>query len=372
MRKLVPFLLVTLLVGTACSMESFSDSVAGQADSEATPLEQATVAPPHSDVSAVVEETLPSVVNVKVKSISLSEGAPPTEGSGEGSGVVIDESGIILTNYHVVAGAVSVRVVFTDEREALEGSVIGGDPDRDLAVIRVEADDLDAIELGNSEQLKLGDGVIAMGFPLGLGGPTVTSGIVSGTNRTIEAQAQFGIERLVGLLQTDAAINPGNSGGALVDLNGRLVGINTAVAGSAENIGFAIAIDEALPIVNEIITDPPEEQAWLGVQLGDITSPLVAQELGLPADLEGALVVGLIPGGPAEEAGLEEGEVIVTIDGEAVASSEELIAALRERDPDTEVELEVVSSEGGRTVTATLAQRPATFEAPSPQPGDDE
>ncbi|MDP9068168.1 MAG: trypsin-like peptidase domain-containing protein [Actinomycetota bacterium] len=365
MRRWVVAAVILSLFLTGCSMESFSDSERAGADIEATPLEQSTVPPPHSGLADVVEQTLPSVVNVKVKSISLSEVAPPTEGVGEGSGVVIADEGIILTNYHVVAGAVSVRVVFTDDRDPLEGTVIGGDPDRDLAVIKVEADDLDAIELGNSGQLKLGDGVVAMGFPLGLGGPTVTSGILSGTDRTIEAQAAFGVEELVGLLQTDAAINPGNSGGALVDLNGRLVGINTAVAGSAENIGFAIAIDEALPIVNEILTEPAERHAWLGVQLANITSPAIAQELGVPPDLQGAIVFSIIPGSPAEESDLQEGDVVVAIDGDPITSREDLIARLAEMDPGAEVDLTVVSAAGERSVTVVLAQRPATFE-----PGD--
>ena len=368
-RTLAVSSLLLCLLLSACSMESFSDAERS-AQPARSPVAQETEEPPHSELSDVVADVLPSVVNVKVKSVSLSETAPPLEGSGEGSGVVIDEEGIILTNYHVVAGAVSVRVVFTDDREPLDGRVIGGDSERDLAVIEVEAGDLDAIPVGTSEGMRLGDGVVAIGFPLGLGGPTVTSGILSGTDRRITAQAEYGLERLVGLLQTDAAINPGNSGGPLVDLNGRLVGINTAVAGSAENIGFAIAIDEALPIVNEILTDPPEEQAWLGVQLGDIESPFVAEELGLPPDAVGAVVFGLIPGSPAEEAGLEEGEVITSLDGDDVTSSDQLIGMLRELSPGTEVTLEVISPEGIRTVRAELVQRPVTFDRPTPSPDE--
>ena len=367
MRKNLPLVVVVLLVLASCSMESFSDATPDPA-TDRSPVAQSTEAPPHSELSEVVEDALPSVVNVKVKSVQLSGTAPPITGSGEGSGVVIDEAGIILTNYHVVAGAVKVRVVFNEDREPLEGQVLGGDPDRDLAVIEVDADDLDAIQIGNSESMKLGDGVVAIGFPLGLGGPTVTSGILSGVDRKIEAQGEFGIERLVGLLQTDAAINPGNSGGALLDLNGRLIGINTAVAGSAENVGFAIAIDEAMPIINEIITEPPAQQGWLGVQLAPITSSALAVEVGVPPDTRGALVFGLIPEGPAERAGLQEGDVVTAIDGEPLRSSDELIEALTELDPGTEVVLRVVSPQGDRTVTVELGRRPVTFEAP----GDEE
>jgi len=363
--------LAVIVAGSACSIQLEDPD---RAQVERTPLEQSAATPQHSELSAVVEDVLPSVVNVRVESINLSDTAPPTEGAGEGSGVVIDPDGIILTNYHVVAGAVEVQVVFTDEREPLDGRVIGGDPDRDLAVIEVDARDLEAIEIGRSGSLKLGDDVVAIGFPLGLGGeetsasPTVTAGILSGTERTIEAQGSFGIERLVGLLQTDAAINPGNSGGALIDREGRLIGINTAVAGSAENIGFAIAIDQAMPIINEILTDPPEEQAWLGVQLGNITSPLVAQDLGVPPDTQGAVVFGLIPGSPAAESDLQEGDVIVEVNGTRIPDRDTLIERLRRMNPGTEIELSIVSASGTRNVTVELAQRPLTFEAP----GDEE
>ena len=360
MRKFIVVLLAGLLLSTACSMESFSDSAQG-ADPERSPVAQNTEPPQHSRLSEVVEEALPSVVNVKVQSVD------PTQGGGEGSGVVIDERGIILTNYHVVEGAASVRVVFTDEREPLEGQVIGGDIDRDLAVIEVEADNLDAIPVGSSSSMKLGDDLVAIGFPLGLGGPTVTSGILSGTDREIEARAGTEIERLVGLIQTDAAINPGNSGGPLLDRRGRLIGINTAVAGSAENIGFAIPIDEALPIINEILTEPPQRQAWLGVQLVNITSPVIADELGVPSDLEGAVVALIIPDSPAADSDLEEGDVIVAVDDEPVRSREDLIELLANADPGVEVELSVVSAEGTRTVSVELGQRPATLDTRTPE-----
>jgi len=198
------------------------------------------------DGAVVVERVLPGVVNVRVEALGRS---------GAGSGVVIDREGTILTNNHVVAGASEVTVVFNDGRhdEPLRGEVVGTAPERDLAVIRVDADDLTPVELGRSGDLSLGDPVLALGFPLGLG-PTVTQGIVSGLERTIEPS---GGPRLEGLLQTDAAINPGNSGGALVDAAGRLIGINTAAAGFAENIGFAIAIDQAQPVVEEILNQPP-------------------------------------------------------------------------------------------------------------------
>lgn len=361
-RCLSALLAVSLLSLAACSIQLEEPD---EPSVRRSPLEQSAASPQHSELSTVIEQVLPAVVNVRVESISLSDTAPPVEGSGEGSGVVIDPDGIILTNYHVVAGAVEVRVVFTDERDPLEGRVIGGDPDRDLAVIEVEADDLQAIEVGRSGDLKLGDGVVAIGFPLGLGGdgasasPTVTSGILSGTERTIRAQGSFGIERLVGLLQTDAAINPGNSGGPLVNLDGRVVGINTAgvQAAAAENIGFAIAIDRARLAIEEAIEDPAAPQPYMGVSTKTVTD-LDVEQFGLPVD-QGALVVDVAPGGPADQAGISPGDVIVDITERPIASTEEVGEAIREHEPGEPVDVTVVHPDGeDEVIEVTLGARP--------------
>ena len=203
-----------------------------------------------SGVAEVVEKALPSVVNVKVVGLGESFGGDETHA--QGSGVIIDEAGYIVTNNHVIEGAAEVEVVFTDESlddRKTKGIVVGTDTNKDLAVIKVTVDGLNPIALGSEDNLRLGDEVIALGFPLGLGGATVTKGIVSATERDITVGGgALGQEKLEGVLQTDAAINPGNSGGALIDIAGRLIGINTAAAaaGSAENVGFAISIDTAL------------------------------------------------------------------------------------------------------------------------------
>jgi S1-C subfamily serine protease len=266
---------------------------------------------------------------------------------------------VILTNYHVVQCAVRVRVVFTDDREPVEGTIVGAVPERDLAVVQAEAEGLEALPLGSSEELRLGDDVIAIGFPLGLGGPTVTRGILSGEDRNIEAQTADGeVESLQGLLQTDAAINPGNSGGALIDRAGRLIGINTAVAGQAENIGFAIAIDRALPVIEEILDEPAARQAWLGVSLGSVATDFEALDLNLPSDTRGALVAAVFGGSPADDAGLPEGGVVVEANGEPTESAEDLIAILRDLDPGDRVDLTLVTPTGRDSVTATLTQRP--------------
>ena len=210
---------------------------------------------PASSAAEVIKRVLPSVVNVRVTEVSSNPFFGTQQVQAEGSGVVLSKDGLIVTNAHVVSGATSVKAFFTDGHAPLTGTVLGVDTVHDLAVIKVNANDLTPITVGRSGTLALGDQVFAIGFPLGLG-PTVTGGILSGTNRTIDVQGRSGVEHLSGLLQTDAAINPGNSGGALVDAAGQLVGINTAgaQASSAENVGFAIAIDSALPIVQQLAT----------------------------------------------------------------------------------------------------------------------
>jgi S1-C subfamily serine protease len=356
MRKLAVALLALVLLLAACTIEAVrevAEDVADDVASEQVDLSQSDTPPPRSPVAEVVAEALPSVVNVKVTSVN-NVGL----GRGEGSGVVIDAGGVILTNFHVVSGAVNVDIVFNDDHGRMPGRVIGGIPERDLAVIRVDADDLDPIEIGRSSNLRLGDDVIAIGFPLGLGGPTVTKGIVSALDRSIEAGAE-GLS-LEGLLQTDAAINPGNSGGALIDRAGRLVGINTAAAqaSAAENIGFAIAIDSALPVIEEILSEPPEDRAWLGVSIDSVDSASDAAQLGLDLDVRGAAITLVFPDNPAQAAGLEEGDVIIRVGDDPVRSAEDLTSALARLDPGDEVDVVIVNQEGTRTVEVTLAQRP--------------
>ena len=345
-----------LLAG--CSIETVPDEAAATPAPEVT-LDQRARTAPHSDLAEIVEEALPSVVNVRVESFDFAGGGS----EGQGSGVVIDRAGIILTNFHVVEDAAEVTVKFQEEgRDDLEGEVIGAVVEQDLAIIRVDADDLVPMQIGRSSDLRLGDDVIAIGFPLGLG-PTVTSGIVSAVGRTITASNASGRSgELQNLLQTDAAINPGNSGGPLIDVEGRLVGINTAAvqAGAAENIGFSIPIDEALPIIEEILSEPPEKRAWLGVTLSDVTSS-AAFEFGLPEDLEGALILAVVPGSPAGEAGLDVGDVVLSVDGEEVDGSDALVELLKKEDPGEDVELEVFRGGETDTIEVELEQRPITL-----------
>ena len=320
-------------------------------------------APPTSAVADMVEMVLPSVVNIKVTSIAAGPFGT-TEQQGEGSGVIISRNGTILTNHHVVDGAIEVKVEFASGREAMTGTVVGSDAAHDIAVVKVDADDLDPIDVGRSGDLRLGQTVVALGYPLGLGGPTITEGIVSGLDRSIDVgnPSAGSSESLEGVLQTDAAINPGNSGGPLVDSAGRLIGINTAAAspGSAENIGFATAIDEVLPIVEDILDSPRTTGAWLGVQIASVEGPEAAAQLGLDEDVRGAYVAGVFEGGPAEEAGLEQGSVITELDGNDIESADDLTDALDDLSADDEVVLAVTTSSGTSEIKVRLGTAPVT------------
>lgn len=207
-------------------------------------------------LAETISTTMDSIVSVRTVSEVSQFGSPlGSQVEGEGSGVVIASDGLILTNAHVIENATRLEVTTADGDRAMDATVVGSDADHDLALLRVDADDLTAITIGSSNDLALGDTVVALGYPLGLG-PTATQGIVSGLDRTIRVgDGPFDASELTGLLQTDAAINPGNSGGALIDSDGRLIGINTAAASasSAENIGFAVAIDEAVPIIESLL-----------------------------------------------------------------------------------------------------------------------
>jgi S1-C subfamily serine protease len=299
-------------------------------------------------IAAAVRRVLPSVVSVQTNSFGGGEGG--------GSGVVFGRDGLILTNNHVVEGTTSVRVSFNDGRAnaTVPAEVVGTEPSRDLAVLRVRARDLVPVRLARSSALALGDPVIAIGFPLDLG-VTVTSGIVSGLDRTIEGPNGD----LTGLLQTDAAINPGNSGGPLVDRAGRLVGINTAGIreDGTEGIGFAIAIDGALPVIERLSRGAPDGEAWLGISFSSVDSESAAVQLGLDSSVRGAAVTVVYPGGPGAKAALAVGDVITVADDVPIRNANALQRAIAAREPGDELDLEVIDGRGPRLVTVTLAPR---------------
>ncbi|MFS8901918.1 trypsin-like peptidase domain-containing protein [Synechococcus sp. H60.2] len=245
---------------------------------------------------------------------------------GTGSGFIIDANGLILTNAHVVEGSERVRVHLLDGR-TFEGQVKGSDPVTDIAVIQIEGENLPTVTLGNSDRVRPGDWAIAIGNPLGLDN-TVTAGIISAVGRS---SGQIGAaNKRVTFLQTDAAINPGNSGGPLLDAEGRVIGVNTAIFQRAQGVGFAIPINRAMEIAERLIRDGRVDHAFLGIRMITLDPDLVARlnrDPARPTPLtvqEGVLIGQVIPGSPAEQIGLQEGDVIVEIDGQAIRDAEQV------------------------------------------------
>nr|WP_315465368.1 trypsin-like peptidase domain-containing protein [uncultured Rhodoferax sp.] len=249
---------------------------------------------------------------------------------GLGSGVIVSPEGYILTNNHVIEEADAIEVFFNDGRKA-PAKVIGTDPDSDLAVLKVELDKLPTIVLGNSDSLQVGDQVLAIGNPFGVG-QTVTSGIVSALGRN-----QLGINTFENFIQTDAAINPGNSGGALVDTNGNLLGINTAIysrSGGSMGIGFAIPVATAKQVLEDIVKDGKVTRGWIGVEPNDLSAEL-AETFDVKTK-EGVIITGVLQNGPAAQAGIRPGDVIVSIAGKPVPDVTQLLSLVSSLTPGTE------------------------------------
>lgn len=350
-------------------------------------------------MTAIYEKTAPSVVYINV--IKTVE-QPATEEfefnspfdfmpgpqqqfphRGQGSGFVWDKDGHILTNYHVVADATSVEVIFANEKR-VEAEVLGVDPDADLAILQVDmpASELTPIVLGNSDDLRVGQLTIAIGNPFGQEF-TMTTGIVSAVGRVVQSgNSPFSIPKVI---QTDAAINPGNSGGPLLNRKGEVIGINTQIisrSGSNAGIGFAVPIDIARQIVPTLITGEDYQYAWLGIS-GTTLSPEVAEFMKLPADTPGAIILNVAQDGPADEAGLQGsdktltengqefqlgGDVITAINDQPIHDMNDLITYLvNETEPDETVTLTVIRGDDGETeeVAVTLGVRPRADEMSS-------
>ena len=267
----------------------------------------------------IIEKVSKTVVNISTLRLVHNIFYQAVPVAGMGSGTIFDaDKGLILTNNHVVGGAEKINVTLWNN-QVLEGDIVGGCAVHDIAVVKVKAKDLPSAELGDSDKLRVGQRVFAIGNPFGLaGGPTVTSGVISAVKRNIESERGL-IENLV---QTDAAINPGNSGGPVVDLEGRVVAISTAIIPFAQGIGFAIPINSAKQCTNSIITQGAEGRPWLGV-IGLTLTTEIARYYGLPVN-RGVLVTRVSAGSPAREAGLAEGDIILEIDNVETNSIEDL------------------------------------------------
>ena len=332
--------LVTAGVAVPLTRATLASDTGPPVTEPATPAATTPAGTDPTSVSEVAANTSPSVGFVQV--------ANGGQG-GSGSAVIVDPEGYLLTNAHVVDGADRIEVTLPDGNRH-DATLVGSDPTSDVAVLQIDATGLPAVDI--ADDAEVGQTVIAIGSPFGLEG-SVTSGIVSGIDRTLSSGQ--GQAALLGMIQTDAAINPGNSGGALVDTEGRLVGINTAIfsaSGTSSGVGFAIPAATAMATAEQLIDTGTVTYAQLGISGGDLT-PAIAAAYGLDVE-DGALVAGVLPGTGAADAGLAEGDVVVALDGESVRSMSQLSALVRSRAPGDEVMLTVDRAGDERDVQVTL------------------
>ena len=269
-----------------------------------------------------------------------------------GSGVIVSPEGYILTNHHVIEAADEIEVALSDGRKSL-ARVVGSDPETDLAVLKVDFSHLTPVTFGHSENIKVGDIVLAIGNPFGVG-ETVTMGIVSALGRS-----HLGINTYENFIQTDAAINPGNSGGALVDANGNLVGINTAIysqSGGSLGIGFAIPVSLAKSVMEQIMERGVVTRGWIGVEVQDI-SPELADSFRLP-DTRGALIAGVFRGGPANLAGIKPGDILVELEGRRIEDSSSMLNRIAELEPGKTATLKILRGGHEMELKVTVGRRP--------------
>jgi serine protease DegS len=331
-----------------------------------------TTAPPSGQVSysSAVDIAAPAVVNIYSTKVITERANPLFKDpffryffgdslaphkrleSSLGSGVIVSESGYVLTNYHVIEGADEIQVALRDGRSA-EAVISGSDPESDLAVLKIDLNKLPIITFANSDDLRVGDVVLAIGNPFGVG-QTVTMGIVSATGRD-----RLGINVFENFIQTDAAINPGNSGGALINPYGQLVGINTAIfsrSGGYQGIGFAIPVSSAIDVMKQIIETGHVTRGWLGVEVQDIT-PQLAESFGLK-DTTGVIVAGILRNGPAATAGLQPGDIIKEIHGDPMRDSRDVMNTIAKAAPGEKVKITIIHKGKKSEVEATVGKRP--------------
>ncbi|HTZ46708.1 MAG TPA: DegQ family serine endoprotease [Verrucomicrobiae bacterium] len=344
--------------------------------------------PSKTSYAPVLKNVLPSVVNVstsKVVKASHEMGGQQMEpffrqffGNGEnpfeaprdrkekslGSGVIISPEGYVLTNNHVVDGATEVKVTLSDKRE-FTAKVVGTDPKTDIAVLKIDASNLKPITLGDSSKVEVGDTALAIGDPFGVG-QTVTRGIISATGR-----GGLGIEDYEDFIQTDAPINPGNSGGALINDRGELVGINTAIlthGEGSEGIGFAIPVNLARQVMNEILENGKVVRSYIGIYPQDIT-PEMAKAFG-QKDAQGVVVGDVTANSPAQQAGVHRGDILLDLNGKAIANSNALRMAISMMEPGTEIKLELLRDGSQKQVTVKLAEMPTETAMATPDKDD--
>ncbi|MDP9023016.1 MAG: trypsin-like peptidase domain-containing protein [Actinomycetota bacterium] len=346
--------LVGAVLGTAATL-ALARTTAPLAPQVRAPVVETRGDDPLSPVAAVAEAVVPSVVRINRLTVLGAAGVE----EGLGSGVVYRSDGYIITNNHVVEGAERLQVRFADG-ESVRAEVVGTDALTDVAVLKVGRAGLPAVNV-RDDPVRVGELAVAIGSPFGLDA-TVTAGVVSALNRSIDAPIDGGVISIPNVVQTDAAINPGNSGGALVDSRGRLIGINTAILGTARiagqagniGVGFAISAHDAVAVADTLIEQGFVRHARLGIQARDLT-PSLARHFGIDAS-EGVLIDQVEPGGPAAEAGLRPGDVVIAADGRPVAGMDELVAEIRAREPGDVLSLTVVRDGRELQIEAVLGE----------------
>lgn len=316
-----------------------------------------------TDVSAIAQKVIPSIVNIDVsQTVQSVPGLSSGVQQGTGSGVIYTSGGYILTNNHVVGSATKITVTLASG-EKLAGTRVGTDPESDIAVVKIDKSGLPAITLGNSDTLVVGELAVAIGSPFGFE-QSVTSGIISALNRNVTAQDESGNPVLLtNLIQTDAAINPGNSGGALCDSDSRLIGINTLIAsssGGSEGIGFATPSNTAKRVADDLIAGKPVSHPYIGIS-GQTVSDTIATQYNLPVT-SGAYVTAVVPGSPAEKAGIKQGDIIVSVNGQAVTSMDDLIGAVRNNNVGQTITLGYYSNGQKKSAQVTLAEMPSNVQ----------
>ena len=335
-------------------------------------VEQPAVAAelPSESFAPAAQKVIPSVVNVFTQQKVRTPTHPaledpifryffgdrldqrPREVSNLGSGVIVSPNGFILTNHHVVEAADEIQVALADG-QTLPAKVVGADPETDLAVLKISASKLPAITFAQPDSLKVGDWVLAVGNPFGVG-QTVTAGIVSALGRT-----HLGINTFENFIQTDAAINPGNSGGALVDAAGNLVGVNSAIysrTGGSQGIGFAIPVSIARQVMEQIIQSGGVTRGWVGIEVQDMT-PELAESFSLKST-EGALIAGVLKGGPADAGGIRPGDILVAVNGNKVTDSATLLNLIAALKPGEAAQLTVARKQQSLDLKIQVGRRP--------------
>lgn len=315
-------------------------------------------------VTAIAKAIIPSIVNIDIRTAPQQTPFYTTQSQeGTGSGVIYTQDGYIITNNHVVESAQDITVTLASG-ETVKGKTIGTDPENDIAVVKIDKTGLPALQVGNSDNLVVGQLLVAVGSPFGFE-QTVTSGIASALHRSVSAGSQTSNQTsvLTDLIQTDAPINPGNSGGALCDGNAKLIGISAVIAtssGGSEGIGFAIPINTAKSVADAIIGGKKVSHPYIGI-LGQTVSQDIATRYNLPVDT-GAYVTNVVQGGPADKAGIKTGDIIVEINGKAVRSMDDVVSEVRQMQAGTQVNVTFYSGKNKKTAQVTLQEKPANVQ----------